>query len=695
MMSRNVLESLIPVTKEDISYVRSGSDLRIVVNNPGARGTIVIKDYFSIMYNQPEGEDMVSLLLADKDTGWEDFKTFISSNMYDPNYCTSNNLVHILKNAELLGPSNTDNNNISNAVTSVFKDAQEKDPTGSILTTLGVTDPNYRRAITVSDTYFEENIYGGRGNDKITSVGRGDNIYAREGNNTVNILNNANNVYIESGRGKDRISVGDNADGVTIEDLGGNNTISIGKNSGSYSRTPSMEGGMFIESYGVNVNTGAGSSKISIGNDCHGAFVTNDEFNSKSNDSISIGDNANHIKVLSGDGNDTVKIGDRCQGGTIDASTGSNNITVGKYSSNLTINTGEKISSKDANKITIGNSSNSITINTQDTNDTIVIGSKVNASIDAGAGNNKITIGSKSDTYVTLDKGNNTISSSGKINTFAFTDNGDNISNSTITVAKGSENRLYLNNVDVDDLFYVYNKNNLIIGHQNDGQNASYITVKNFNTKAYANTDLFITSSDLYDSNELKIEKMIYDFSSNRRAQTINVGDDFSKKEIIGGRASDRIYVSKGETTVKAQDGRVDTIYADKSNGFDINSDKLNIIGDAGDRLEITGQDARELIVSFDITLNDSYENGYVLDDNKMYVGDENLRSVCVENMSAIEYNGRTYNTAAIDEISENVAGWLESKGFTSTSEVFTGNDVNAKNELTELYAQAETQIWV
>lgn len=309
--------------------------------------------------------------------------------------------------------------------------------------------------------------------------------------------------------------------------------------------------------------------------------------------------------------------------------------------------------------------------------------------------NNKITIGSKSDTSVILDKGNNTISSSGKINTFNFTDNGDNVSNSTITVAKGSENRLYLNNVDADDLFYVYDRNNLIIGHQNDGQDASYITVKNFNTKSYADTDLFIISSDLYGSSELEIQKMIYDFSSNKKSQTINVGDNFSKKEIIGGRASDRIYVSKGETTVKAQDGKVDTIYADMSNGFDINTDKLNIIGDAGDRLEITGQDARELIVTFDITLNDSYEKGYVFDDNKMYVGDVNLRNVCVENMSAIEYNGRTYNTAAIDEIAESVAGWLESKGLSSTSEVFMGNDTNAKNELTELYAQAETQIWV
>lgn len=88
-------------------------------------------------------------------------------------------------------------------------------------------------------------------------------------------------------------------------------------------------------------------------------------------------------------------------------------------------------------------------------------------------------------------------------------------------------------------------------------------------------------------------------------------------------------------------------------------------------------------------------KKGYVFDDNKMYVGDVNLRNVCVENMSAIEYNGRTYNTAAIDEIAESVAGWLESKGLSSTSEVFMGNDTNAKNELTELYAQAETQIWV
>ena len=239
-----------------------------------------------------------------------------------------------------------------------------------------------------------------------------------------------------------------------------------------------------------------------------------------------------------------------------------------------------------------------------------------------------------------------------------------------------------------------------IIGHQNDGQDASYITVKNFNTKSYADTDLFIISSDLYGSSELEIQKMIYDFSSNKKSQTINVGDNFSKKEIIGGRASDRIYVSKGdivEYTIRIynEDGKVDTIYADMSNGFDINTDKLNIIGDAGDRLEITGQDARELIVTFDITLNDSYEKGYVFDDNKMYVGDVNLRNVCVENMSAIEYNGRTYNTAAIDEIAESVAGWLESKGLSSTSEVFMGNDTNAKNELTELYAQAETQIWV
>ncbi len=511
----------------------------------------------------------------------------------------------------------------------------------------------------------------------------------------------------------DTISLGKNSQKIKVDLGNGGNKVTIGEGSGTYYYSTSGDF-EFEDRFGIKVTAGDGKETVAIKNDCKGIYLdlNKNELEEVAGDKVTVGNRTENIYILAGNSS-TISVGSDAIDTSITTNEGKNKITIGSRAINLGISTNyfaQQSATYGNDTISVGANVQNATIESWAGDDRITIGKNgEKIYVNSGDGGDKITIGSTSGyTHIVGGAGDDTISTSAAVNDFRFNvddkydeDPTNDVlwGKDSITVSKGSINTLNFNGIDADRLFYMYDKNNIVIGYEgSSAEDYALVTIKNANTKSYKdkNTQVNIRVND----GDFKIDTMVYDYSGKRGNQTIRLTNDFAVNNVLASfLGSDKIYVAGGETHIVSTDNKADTIYADKANGFDITKDTIEIDGDEKDKLVITGQGGNDLKIFFDIDTTSNFGPEINISTGKYFEDGINLCNYSdgKEMFNNITNDGKKLNSAAIDEIKQDVVSWLNTNNeFSVSTAMASASYTDAeKAVLLECFTQTENALWV
>ena len=538
----------------------------------------------------------------------------------------------------------------------------------------------------ITDTFLNETIYGGEGNDTINSVGGDDVITGGKGNDKMSLSGGTKTLYYSQGDGNDVITA---AKGTTLEFLfkgtniyvdyekKGNDLLIKAKESVSalnYVYTATIKN-YFKTGADISIKDSLRVKTSDIVNYLNNTFY-NKSYLTKAQ---TITDTFLDGEIIYGGlGNDKINI----IGGsnTIYGDDGNDKITV-------------KCTENDTNKVYAGDGNDTITSNSSD----VIYG---------GAGNDKIT-SSGGDTTINSGADDDTITLSNGIKKLMFY-SGDG--HDFISIGKNTEVKMYFDQGKaIDGLIFSRNGNNLIIYRQAYIENdipipdmSDSVTIKNAFTGDYDITLNYRqgTHNLEYKLNTANLKVRLYGDDNKKNVITGSINDD----SILTGKMTTAVNAGEGNNSIyQTKDGSNLTITAGTGNDTYYINDltKTVTINDLGgeDEIIFTDSELSERHFFFDININTKngqiksygtnleiiYKNNektieeYISDSiikNKITVTPainiENYFTKTGENGSGfieVLEGADTYN---FNEVRENVAGWLYEKGYSSVNQFLT-----------------------
>ena len=335
-----------------------------------------------------------------------------------------------------------------------------------------------------------------------------------------------------------------------------------------------------------------------------------------------------------------------------------------------------------------------------------------NCVINANAGNDSIVSGAGDDT-VNGGDGNDTIEgwygndklTGGKgSDKFVFS-SGDGVD--TITDADNND-KIQIKDVDAADLRYGKNGNNLEIYYDDSYSEANKIIIQNYySKKAAQRVDELITQDDT-----ISLSNVLNNNQNNPNNKFAITG----KGTINGTKGNDNIVGSGSNDVIKAGDGNDvinakggdNMLYGGSGNDTYINTNLTNfdtVYDESGadDRINIIGVNKNNLVLRFDLKVDgagniieNQSRNMYITKtadfgnaEKGIKVTKQFVNGHSIETVETVD--NYTLTLADINQLRENIAGWLHDGGFESVQQIIdSGNETNINN----LIAQFQTANW-